>query len=157
MTEMTQDGIGAASKAGLIATGSEQLVHPVGFLAPRRQSCRCRRGSLDGVPNGLISAAHNGRNENSDGEGGFGDPADSDGSDDTEMEAILQEFIETLIRLLEPRYAEVVWHAEILNHSPTRIATDLGLSEQIVTRRLELGRRTLLHLLMLTLESPLEV
>jgi len=73
------------------------------------------------------------------------------------MEAILQEFIETLIRLLESRYAEVVWHAEILNHSPTRIATDLGLSEQIVTRRLELGRRTLLHLLMLTLESPLEV
>lgn len=157
MTETVENGIRDASQSGQIEPGSERLVHPEEFVTPRCQPCRCQRGSLDGGRSGLVSAAHRGRNGNRDGEGDFGCPPDSDGSDDTEMEAILQEFIETLIRLLEPRYAEVVWRAEILNHPPTRIATDLGLSEQIVTRRLQKGRRTLLHLVMLTLESPLEV
>ena len=153
MIETMEDGIRAASKAGLIDPDNEQLVHPEGFLTPRCQPCRRQRDSLDGG----VLAAHKGRNGNSDGEGDSGCPPDSDGSDDTEMEAILQEFIETLMRLLEPRYAEVVWRAEILNHPPTRIATDLGLSEQIVIRRLQLGRRTLLHFVMLTLEPPLKV
>ena len=82
-------------------------------------------------------------------------PPDSDDADNIEIEAILREFTGTLIRLLEPRYAEVVWRAEILNHPPSRIATDLGLSEQIVTRRLQLGRRTLQNLVILTLQSTL--
>ncbi|PKP68259.1 MAG: hypothetical protein CVT83_05850 [Alphaproteobacteria bacterium HGW-Alphaproteobacteria-5] len=71
------------------------------------------------------------------------------------MVAILREFTRPLIRLLEPPYAEVVWRAEILNHPLTRIAIDLGLSEQIVARRLQRGRRTLLHLVILTLQSTL--
>lgn len=71
------------------------------------------------------------------------------------METILRRFVEPLVRLLDPRYAEVVLHAEILNQSPAKIAIELGLSEQMVARRLQPGRRTLLHLVILTLQSPL--
>lgn len=155
MTGTVEDGIETALNAGLIETGSERLVDPKGFPIQRRHSCRCQRGSLDGGQNGLLLAAHKVGNGNSDGEGDFGCPPGSDDSDDTEMEAILQEFIKTLIGLLEPRYGEVVWRTEILNHPSIRIATELGLSEQAVAKRLQLGRRTLLHLVVLTLKSPL--
>ena len=144
MTETMEDEVRVASNAGVIETGSKRSDHREGFLIPEYQPCRCQSDSLN-----------DGRNGNHDGEGGFGNPPDSDDADNIEIEAILREFTGTLIRLLEPRYAEVVWRAEILNHPPSRIATDLGLSEQIVTRRLQLGRRTLQNLVILTLQSTL--
>ncbi|MAD37080.1 MAG: hypothetical protein CMO30_17640 [Tistrella sp.] len=90
-------------------------------------------------------------------EGGCGDPADPPCDfDDAELEAILREFIGTLIGLLQPHCAEVVWRAEILDQTPPEIAQEMKLSERTVTERLRAGRSALLHLVMMTLQPPSE-
>ena len=62
----------------------------------------------------------------------------------------------TLIRLLEPHYAEVVWRAEMLGQSPSEIADKLKLSDQELAARLKAGRRALLRLVTLTLQATFE-
>tara|TARA_R110000787_G_scaffold88103_1_gene187245 strand:+ start:2892 stop:3233 length:342 start_codon:yes stop_codon:yes gene_type:complete len=110
----------------------------------------------DGLPNCYCSAAGLTAVGLGDDEGGCGDPADPCDFDDAELEAILREFIGTLIGLLQPRQAEVVWRAEVLDQRPPEIAQEMKLSERTVAKRLVAGRRALLHLVMLTLQPSSE-
>lgn len=110
----------------------------------------------DGLPNCYCTAADLTAVRLGDEGGGGGDPADPCDIDDAELEAILREFIGTLIGLLQPRYAEVVWRAEILDQIPSEIAQEMKLRERTVTERLRAGRRALLHLVMITLKPPSE-
>ncbi len=91
-----------------------------------------------------------------DDEGGYRGTGDPDAFDDAELEAALREFIGALIKLLEPRYAEVVWRAEILDQPAPVIAREMNLREQTVIERLQAGRRDLLQLVVLTLHQPVE-
>jgi DNA-directed RNA polymerase specialized sigma24 family protein len=73
---------------------------------------------------------------------------------DTELQAILRALIANLIRALEPDFADIVWRAEVLGHSTPAIAQTLGLSEGVVASRLRIGRRRLVRLIALALETP---
>lgn len=74
--------------------------------------------------------------------------------DEPELEAALQEVIVSMIDLLEHRYAELVWRAEILDQTPREIAREMKLSEEDVSERLKTGRGALLNLVLLTLQPP---
>lgn len=117
---------------------------------PTRRGIKTRNGQPDFycAASDLTGKGHGGN------EDGYRDPADPDGCDDNELKEILRAFIGTLIELLDPRYAEVVRRAEISGQTPSQIADELNLGEQEVASRLLTGRRTLLHLVMLTLHPP---
>tara|TARA_R110002110_G_scaffold85816_5_gene223952 strand:+ start:6144 stop:6485 length:342 start_codon:yes stop_codon:yes gene_type:complete len=109
----------------------------------------------NGQPGFYCAASDLTGNGHGDNEDSYRGPADPDGCDDGELKEILRAFIGTLIELLDPRDAEVVRRAEILGQTPSQIADELNLSEQVVASRLLTGRRTLLHLVLLTLQSHL--
>ncbi len=73
---------------------------------------------------------------------------------DAELQAILRAFIANLIRALEPDFADIVWRAEVLGHSTPAIAQTLGFSEGVVASRLRIGRRRLVRVIALLLETP---
>ena len=81
---------------------------------------------------------------------------DPDGFDDAELETILREFVGTLIGLLQPRHAEVVWRAEVFDQSLNEIAKEINFSERTVTECLRTGRRALLDPVMLMLQRSSE-
>lgn len=147
----------AASRSDLIANSNELLPESEDSQTPRTWPCGCPQDTLDGLPNCYCSAVGPTADGLGDTEGGCGDPADPCDFDDAELEAILREFIGALIGLLQPRHAEVVWRAEVLDQTPPEIAQEMKLSERTVTERLRAGRRALLHLVMLTLQPPSEV
>ena len=89
-------------------------------------------------------------------ENGHLNAADADDFEDDELEAILRESVGTLIALLDPVHGEPVRRAEILGQSPSQIAAEMKLSESKVTKRLQAGRRKLLHLAMLALHPTLQ-
>lgn len=144
------------SRSGLITNSNELLPESEDSQAPQTWPCGCPQDAPDGLPNCYCSAAGSAADGLGDNEGGCGDPADPGGFNDAELEAILREFIGTLIGLLQPHYAEVVWRAEILDQTPPEIAQEMNLSERKVTERLRAGRRALLHLVMMTLQPPSE-
>ena len=146
----------AASRSGLTANSNERVPGSEESQTPRTWPCRCPQDVPDGLPNCYCSAAGLTAVGLGDDEGGCGDPADPCDFDDAELEAILREFIGTLIGLLQPRQAEVVWRAEVLDQRPPEIAQEMKLSERTVAKRLVAGRRALLHLVMLTLQPSSE-
>lgn len=77
-----------------------------------------------------------------------------DGFDAIELEASLRRFLETIIGLIDPDPAEVVWRAEILNQTTPVIASEMNLDEETAIARLRAGRRTLRDLVMLALTPP---
>ena len=123
---------------------------------PRIPPCRLGQKPRNGRANCYCVAAGSIGDGDGDNEGGYCGPTDPDGFDDGELKEILREFIGTLIELLEPHYAEVVRRAEILDQPPSEIADEMNLSEWEVASRLQAGRRTLLHLVMLTLQPDLQ-
>lgn len=137
--------------AGMIVHNIER---PVGS-----KDCRPTRGgeiARNGQPDSRYAASDLNGKGHGDNEDGYRRLADPDGSDDGELKEILRAFIGTLIELLDPRDAEVVRRAEILGQTPSQIADELNLSEQVVASRLLTGRRCLLHLVMLTLQPHLQ-
>lgn len=123
-------------------------------LLPRRSPRKGTDGASDGN-HATSNSADRGHGDDGNGDG-RAMPPDPGGVEDTELDTILRELVESLIGLLEPRYVEVVWRAEILGQTPARIAHHMNLSEQTVVKRLQAGRRSLLHLVMLTLQPSLK-
>lgn len=76
--------------------------------------------------------------------------------EDGELEAMLRDSVRTLIALLDPALGEPLWRAEILDQPPSEIAGEMKLSEKVVMKRLQAGRRKLLHLAILTLHPDLQ-
>ena len=146
----------APPKSGLTANSNERSPESEESQTLRTWPCRVPQGASDHLQNCNCSAAGLTAVGLGDDEGGCGNPADPCDFDDAELEAILREFIGTLIGLLQPHYAEVVWRAEILDQTPPEIAQEMNLSKRKVTERLRAGRRALLHLVMMTLEPPSE-
>lgn len=75
---------------------------------------------------------------------------------DAELDSALRELIEGLISQLDRRYAEVIFRSEILEHTPTLIAQEMGLSVRTVTSILKLGRQQLIRLVLSTLRPVAE-
>ncbi len=123
-------------------------------LLPRRGPRKGTDAASDGN-HATANSSDRGHGNNGNGDGRAMPPGPG-GIDDTELDTILRELVESLIGLLEPRYTEVVWRAEILDQTPTRIAHHMNLSERTVAKRLQAGRRALLHLVMLTLQPSLK-
>ena len=147
----------AVSRSGLIASTNELLPESEDSQGPRTWPCGCTQDASDRLPNCNCLTASSAADGPIGNEGGCGDPADPPCDfDDAELEAILREFIGTLIGLLQPHCAEVVWRAEILDQTPPEIAQEMKLSERTVTERLRADRSALLHLVMMTLQPPSE-
>lgn len=146
----------AASRSGLTANSNERVPESEDSQTPRTWPCGCPQDAPDRLPNCNCLTASSAADGPRGNEGGCGDPADPCDFDDAELETILREFIGTLIGLLQPHYAEVVWRAEILDQTPPEIAQEMKLSERTVTERLRAGRRALLHFVMMTLQPPSE-
>lgn len=140
-----------ASSLSDIASGHERDSDRVGYQIAERLPCQWRRNASAGEPNGDRSTTDRdiGGRHGGGGSGGAGNP---NGFDEADLEADLREFVETLIELLDPAYAEVVRRAELLDQPPAKIAHEMGLSERTVVSRLRAGRRALLYLVMLTLQ-----
>ena len=146
----------AASKSGLTANSNERVPRSEESQTPLTWPCQCPQDASDRLPNCNCLAESSAADGPRGNEDGCGDPADPGGLNDAELEAVLREFIGTLIGLLQPQYAELVWRAEILDQTPPEIAQEMKLSERTVTERLRAGRRALLHFVMLTLQPPSE-
>lgn len=143
-----------ASSLSDIASGHEFYSDRAGHQIAEPLPCYWRQNASAGGPDGDRSTANRdigGRHDSGGGSGGAGNP---DGFDEADLEADLRQFVETLIDLLDPLYAEVVRRAELLDQPPAKIAHEMGASERTVASRLGAGRRALLYLVMLTLQPP---
>ncbi|MEC5292877.1 sigma factor-like helix-turn-helix DNA-binding protein [Aurantimonas sp. C2-6-R+9] len=143
-----------ASSLSDIASGHEFDSDPAGHQIVERLPCRWRPNASASGSDGNRSTANRGIAGRHDGGGGSGGSGNPDGFNEADLEADLREFVETLIDLLDPACAEVVRRAELLDQPPAKIAHEMGLSERTVASRLEVGRRALLYLVMLTLQPP---
>ena len=72
---------------------------------------------------------------------------------DWDLECALLDLVNELIPLLDRRYADVLWRAEILDQSLDEIAKEMELGKQTITSRLRKGRRELVGLILLTLQT----
>jgi len=139
----------------MITHNIERLADSEGRQTPRIGPCRLGQNPQHGSPDCYCVAADSTGDGDGDNEGGYRGPTDPGGFDDGELKEIMREFIGTIIGLLGPHYAEVVRRAEILDQPPFEIADEMNLSEREVASRLQAGRRALLHLVMLTLQTDL--
>ncbi|MAN61132.1 MAG: hypothetical protein CMI60_04210 [Parvibaculum sp.] len=122
----------------------------------RISPCRRAKKAQDKRSDCYFTAGHSTGDGHAEDGGGHSGPINPDDFDERELKEILHELIGTLIELLDPRYAEVVKRAEILDQPSCQIADEMNLSEQEVAIRLQAGRRALLHLVLLTLQPHLQ-
>tara|TARA_R110000787_G_scaffold30556_9_gene81881 strand:+ start:364 stop:870 length:507 start_codon:yes stop_codon:yes gene_type:complete len=156
LADKSKCGYSAAWNADVIKHNIKRFAGPKGSRTPRIWPSQSDRKTRDGQPDCYCTAPDFTGNGDGDNEGGYSGPTDPDGFDNGQLKETLREFIGTLIELLDPRYAEVVRRAEILDQPPSEIADEMNLSEREVATRLQAGRRALLHLVMLTVQPDLQ-
>lgn len=128
-----------------------------GLRSLRREELRRRVLATSEIrPSVCFAAARSPGGRSDDHEGNDHENGNPGGFDEAELEALLRELLGTLIPLLDPSRAEVVWRAELLDQPAPVIARELNLCEHDVKKHLREGRGDLLGLILLTLQQSLE-